>query len=102
MKLTNNMALASWFVAVAASLMPGYVRADERPNIVLILSDDHCRQTASCYGSELISTPGLDRLAREGMRFTNMTVPNSLCSPSRAVILTGKYSCCNSVARNGD
>ncbi len=66
--------------------------AAERPNIVFIFSDDHACQAVSAYGSELIATPHLDRLAAEGMRFDRCVVTNSICGPSRAVILTGKYS----------
>lgn len=61
-------------------------------NIVLILADDHCRQAASCYGGELIQTPNIDRLARDGIRFNHAMAGNSICSPSRAMLLTGKYN----------
>lgn len=68
-----------------------------RPNIVFIMTDDHAAHAISSYGSKLIKTPHLDRLAREGMRFANAFVTNSICTPSRAVILTGKYSHLNGV-----
>ncbi len=64
----------------------------KRPNIVFIMSDDHAYQAISAYDSRLIQTPNIDRLAKEGMRFTNACVTNSICAPSRAVILTGKHS----------
>ncbi len=64
----------------------------ERPNIVFIMSDDHANKAISAYGSDLIETPHLDRLASEGMLFNNAFCTNSICGPSRAVILTGKYS----------
>lgn len=67
-------------------------RSQHRPNIILIISDDHSYQTISAYGSKLIKTPGIDRIAREGVLFNNGYVTNSICGPSRAVILTGKYS----------
>lgn len=73
----------------------------ERPNIIFIMSDDHAYQAISCYGSELIETPGIDRLASEGMRFDRAFVTNSICAPSRAVILTGKHSHQNGVIQNG-
>ena len=63
-----------------------------RPNIVVIMADDHGRQAISCYGSRLIRTPNIDRLAREGMRFGEAMANNSICSPSRATMLTGKYN----------
>lgn len=64
----------------------------ERPNILFIMSDDHAQRAISAYSDELISTPGLDRIANEGMLFRNSFVTNSICAPSRAAIMTGKYS----------
>ncbi|MEX0275611.1 MAG: sulfatase [Flavobacteriaceae bacterium] len=64
----------------------------KRPNIVFIMSDDHAYQAISAYDDRLIQTPNIDRIANGGMRFTNATVTNSICAPSRAVILTGKHS----------
>ncbi|MEL6835703.1 MAG: sulfatase [Bacteroidota bacterium] len=64
----------------------------ERPNIIFIMSDDHAYQAISAYGSRLIQTPNIDRLAKEGMLFTNACVTNSICAPSRATILTGKHN----------
>jgi arylsulfatase A-like enzyme len=66
--------------------------AADRPNIVFIMADDHGRQATSCYGGDLIQTPNIDRLAREGVRFTQAMANNSICSPSRACLLTGKYN----------
>ncbi|MDX2033287.1 MAG: sulfatase [Blastocatellia bacterium] len=68
-----------------------------RPNIVFIMTDDHAAHALSAYGSKLIKTPHLDRLAREGMKFENAFVTNSICTPSRAVMITGKYSHLNGV-----
>lgn len=65
---------------------------DNRPNILFIMSDDHAYQAISAYNSKLINTPNIDRIAREGMLFLNACVTNSICAPSRAVILTGKHS----------
>ena len=64
------------------------------PNIVFIFSDDHAYQAISAYQDPrgLIETPHIDRLAREGMRFDRCVVPNSICGPSRATVLTGQYS----------
>lgn len=64
----------------------------KRPNILFIMSDDHAYQAISSYGSELIETPNIDRLANNGVRFTQSFCTNSICAPSRAVLLTGKYS----------
>ncbi|MGB3798459.1 MAG: sulfatase-like hydrolase/transferase, partial [Lewinella sp.] len=63
-----------------------------RPNIIFIMSDDHAQRAISAYSDELTETPNLDRIANEGMLFTNSFVTNSICAPSRAAILTGKYS----------
>lgn len=63
-----------------------------RPNIVMIFSDDHARRAISAYGSDLIQTQGIDRLAREGVRFGRHYTSNPLCAPSRAALLTGKHS----------
>ncbi|MBW3598761.1 MAG: sulfatase [Planctomycetes bacterium] len=87
--------------AAAAGLLSGFALAAERPNILFIMSDDHAYQAMSCYGSNRNQTPNLDRLAKEGMRFDRAFVTNSICGPSRAVILTGKYSHLNGFARNG-
>ncbi len=65
--------------------------AEARPNIVFILADDHPNSALSCYGSRVNRTPNLDRIAEEGMRFDRAYVTTSLCSPSRASILTGTY-----------
>jgi arylsulfatase A-like enzyme len=75
-----------------------------RPNIVFIFSDDHAYQAISAYGDprKLIETPNIDRLAREGMRFDRCLVTNSICGPSRATILTGKYSHLNGFYNNNN
>lgn len=66
-----------------------------RPNILLIISDDHGMDDAGCYGNHAIKTPGMDALAKEGVRFTNAFCTASTCSPSRAVILTGLHTHAN-------
>ena len=62
------------------------------PNIVFIMSDDHAYQAISAYSDHLTTTPNIDRIAAEGMLFTNACVTNSICAPSRATILTGKHT----------
>ena len=77
--------------------------ASERPNIVFIFSDDHATQALGAYGGRLAGldpTPHLDRLAEEGMLFRNAFVTNSICAPSRAVILSGLHSHLNGVETN--
>ncbi|NND06131.1 MAG: sulfatase [Saprospiraceae bacterium] len=65
---------------------------DKRPNIVFMMSDDHAYQAISAYSKKLINTPNIDRIAEQGLLFTNACVTNSICAPSRAVLLTGKHS----------
>ncbi|MFK7980370.1 MAG: sulfatase-like hydrolase/transferase, partial [Saprospiraceae bacterium] len=72
------------------------------PNILFIMSDDHAEQAISAYGSKMIETPHIDRIAKEGILFKNSFVTNSICGPSRAVLLTGKYSHLNGLRDNRD
>jgi arylsulfatase A-like enzyme len=81
-------------LAVAALPSPAAV-ADEkpaRPNILLVFTDDHASHAIGAYGSKINKTPNIDRLAKEGMLFRNCFCTNSICAPSRAVILTGKHA----------
>ena len=73
-----------------------------KPNIVFIFSDDHAYQAISAYGDarRLVETPNIDRIAKEGVRFDRCIVPNSICGPSRAMVLTGKYSHTNGFFNN--
>jgi len=73
-----------------------------KPNILFIMTDDHAFQAIGAYGSTINKTPNIDRIANEGMRFDRSYVSNSICSPSRAVTLTGKLSHLNSVTDNID
>ena len=66
--------------------------AQSRPNIIFIMSDDHAAHAMSCYGSVINETPNLDRIADGGMRLDNCFCTNSICTPSRASILTGTYN----------
>lgn len=81
------------------------VTAKKRPNIIFIMSDDHASQAISAYGhpiSQIAPTPNIDRLAANGALFNHNFVTNSICGPSRAVILTGKHSHINRFRQNGD
>jgi arylsulfatase A-like enzyme len=71
-----------------------------RPNILFIMCDDHAYQAISAYDGRLNRTPHIDRLAREGVRFVSSFCTNSICAPSRAVLLTGKYSHLNGIIDN--
>ena len=75
----------------------GSSSAADRPNIVYIMSDDHAAHAIGAYGSHVNHTPNIDRLAREGAVLTNVFATNSICTPSRATILTGQYSHINGV-----
>ena len=89
----RTLAAAAVFCALAVAA----AAADNRPNIIFIMSDDHAAHAISAYGSRINQTPNLDRLAREGMLLRNVFVTNSICTPSRAAILTGQYSHLNGV-----
>jgi arylsulfatase A-like enzyme len=71
--------------------------AATRPNILFIMSDDHAAHAMSCYSGVINQTPFMDRIAKEGMRLDRCFATNSICTPSRATILTGKYSHLNGV-----
>src|ERR1035438_5994333 len=96
MPAMKNWTLIIWtaLVSLAVPLSSG---AAIRPNILFIMSDDHAAHAISAYGSRVNQTPNLDRVAKAGMRFDNCFCVNSICSPSRATILTGKYSHLNGV-----
>src|SRR6266566_1962845 len=72
-------------------------KAAGRPNILFIMSDDHAAHAIGAYGSRVNRTPNIDRLAREGALFEHVMATNSICTPSRAAILTGQYSHLNGV-----
>lgn len=93
------MIAAAWLLS-SCNQAPKKTSGKKRPNIVFIMTDDHTMQAMSCYGSKLVSTPNLDRIAEEGMLFRNCFVTNSVCGPSRATILTGKYSHLNGLTDN--
>ncbi len=78
---------------------------NQKPNIVFIMTDDHAAQAISAYGhpvSQLAPTPNIDRIANNGAKFLNNFCTNSICGPSRAVILTGKFSHINGFRMNGE
>jgi arylsulfatase A-like enzyme len=91
-QISRRQALASLGAAPLAAAPPV-----GRPNIIFIMSDDHAAHAISAYGSKINQTPNIDRLAREGVRMDNCFATNSICTPSRAAILTGQYSHKNGV-----
>lgn len=76
------------------------IYAEERPNFVILMTDDQRADALSCAGNRILKTPHIDQIAHEGMRFRNMFVTNSLCAPSRATLLTGVYSHMHGVVDN--
>ena len=88
--------VAALVMAPGASLIAADA-AQARPNILFIFSDDHAQHAISAYGSKVNRTPNIDRLAEGGVRFVNSFVTNSICTPSRATLLTGQYSHLNGV-----
>lgn len=92
MKIFPFLTLTLFILSSSVWAQSSQAPTTKRPNIVFIMSDDHAYQAISAYSNRLIETPNIDRIAKMGMRFTNATVTNSICAPSRATILTGKHS----------
>jgi len=92
-------------VGMASLVVPKCINAAQqpkhkRPNILFVMSDDHCSQAIGAYGSRLAKlnpTPTIDSLAKEGILLENCFCTNSICTPSRACIMTGQYSAVNGV-----
>ncbi|HET8550478.1 MAG TPA: sulfatase [Bryobacteraceae bacterium] len=82
---------------LAAAAVPLQAQTARRPNILYIMSDDHAAHAIGAYGSRINQTPNIDRIAREGVRLEKCFCTNSICTPSRAAILTGQYSHINGV-----
>ena len=84
---------AAW--AIAAVMLGGLpgpaVAAPARPNVILIVVDDMGWADSAAYGSRLYETPAIDKLASDGARFTNFYAAGSVCSPTRASLMTGQY-----------
>ncbi|PWE00394.1 sulfatase family protein [Marinilabilia rubra] len=86
---------AGSLLALGYACSPTEKEKPAKPNIIFIMTDDHAFQTLSAYDDRYINTPNLDRIAEHGAIFTNSFVANSICAPSRAVMLTGKHSHAN-------
>ena len=86
-----------WLACVLSGILTMDQAPSSRPNILFIMTDDHAAHAISAYGSKINKTPHLDKLAGEGIRLDRCFVTNSICTPSRAAILTGKYSHKNGV-----
>ena len=94
----NKKAFVLGFLSII--LLSCQSKNETPPNIVFIMSDDHAYQAISAYGHNLNNTPNIDRIAKEGALFKKGFVTNSICAPSRAVMLTGKHSFINGKVDN--
>ena len=91
------MKLRLLLTTLICSVVAGRPSVAAQPNILFIFSGDHAQHAISAYGSKVNQTPNIDRLAQGGARFINSFVTNSICTPSRATLLTGQYSHFNGV-----
>lgn len=103
-RLTNSLLLLSLILASACQSGTAEEPNTEssRPNVIFIMTDDHSKRAMSAYTDELMQTPNLDQLAKEGVLFDRAFCTNSICGPSRAVFLTGKFSHKNGFKSNHD
>ncbi len=107
MKTTRRRFVASVVAAAGLALFPSLGRAEpnptratRKPNILVIMTDQHSKHFLGCYGNRIVRTPNLDRLASEGMRFTSAYCPSPLCVPSRMSFMTGRTPSRNRVWNN--
>ncbi len=92
--MNRSLSVVFQFFLLVAPFAYSAASAADRPNILYIMSDDHAAHAISAYGgrlAEIAPTPNIDRLANEGALFINAFCTNSICSPSRACVLTGQY-----------
>ena len=96
MELKDKIAKIASYALIGAAALPivscREKVEEKRMNILFIMCDDHSYQTISAYDNRYISTPNIDRIANDGVKFANSFVANSLSGPSRACMLTGKHS----------
>ena len=83
--------MSAWWLILLVLAWPAHLAAadPQRPNVVLIMTDNHSPWTLGCYGNQEIRTPNIDRLSREGFQFNRAFANNAVCSPTRATVLTG-------------
>jgi arylsulfatase A-like enzyme len=94
----NSIKIAGGLVLTAIC---SFLNGQDKPNILFILSDDHAPEAISAYGRSMINTPNIDRIAKNGIRFTNCFAVSSICAPSRACLISGKCNALNGVLRIG-
>jgi arylsulfatase A-like enzyme len=90
-RATARVVLLSWFVLTISLNSNSLLTADDRPNLIWIMADDLGYGDLGCYGQKVIQTPNLDRMAAEGMRFTQFYAGATVCAPSRSVLMTGQH-----------
>src|SRR5690606_1806113 len=86
-----KISVLNYVFLIGATLLSGLLRAQERPNIIFILTDDQRWDALGYAGNEVVHTPGMGKLAREGVYFKSAFVTTPICAASRASILTGMY-----------
>lgn len=101
MRITGRILFVIMLTLSAVNTNYAQTSSQGKPNIIFIMTDDHGYQTVSAYNKKLINTPNIDRIGREGAVMRNAFVTNSICTPARAVILTGKYGHINGQRDNG-
>ena len=101
-RLAARFVLTALTLASVSGIALPLSAAGKQPNILFIFTDDHASHAIGAYGSKVNQKPNLDRIAKEGMLFQNCFCTNSICGPSRAVILTGKHSHLNGFMQNGN
>ncbi len=102
-KIFFQLAIVSFSLGIVSCNKDGEnTKEKQSPNIVFIMTDDHAKRAVSAYSTELLETPHIDRLGKSGITFDNAFVTNSICGPSRAVFLTGKFSHINGFKANQD
>ncbi len=84
--------VSRWLIAVCLLMLPGWISAADKPNIVLIFTDDLGYGDLACFGGSKIRTPHIDQLAAQGTRFTDFYVAQAVCTASRAALMTGCYA----------
>jgi len=98
--MKENTSHGKAFYGLCLAMLPAAAMAQQRYNVVYIMTDDHTAQMMSCYDNRFVQTPNLDRIAQDGVRFVNSYVANSLSGPSRACMITGKHSHKNGFTNN--
>lgn len=88
----NVASSIKWMVLLLATAVPAVASAGEKPNIIFILADDLGYGDLGCYGQKHFQTPNIDRMAGEGMRFTQHYSGGTVCAPSRCSLMTGQHA----------